>query len=733
MHGRHKLTTPRRIAIIAAAALTFGSFSYIGGSSASVNAAGIKHLDQIRVALVINAAKYKKVEPLVSLTSPGGFDIGVRSSVSAEVKPWASIADTTIRMSLDQFSTMMLETTDFAAAKALNAKLAVMPEDSYVLSRTKMGKPVYQVYYGSLPTKTEADNAAAQALKDPTVAALTKSGTPTGTGPLHLSAGAFASEAAAGQQLAVYTQAGISADIVLQADNTGLVSYGVWVGNEATDVKLEAVKQAALKAVPNTPLQAANTKSPYLIRRSDVTAANSPTASITHYTTATGDQKTMVQPKKMGIAVKENAERKYRGNMEVSTYHDRLALVNEVPMEQYLYGVLGSELSSLWPAEALKAQAVAARTFAIVQGNKYEIAQVTDTTLDQAYFGLDKEFTAGNLAVDATKDEVISDKRGNLITPVFASNAGGQTADSTEVWGNAVDYLRSVASPDQGAEQGKAIWYQIQLSDGRIGFVHSMYVKDTTQKDASGKSYFEATESDVNVRLAPYVDNTANPSIAKLAMKEKVLVVGQERESNAYSWIRGPYTLNDMKSKLAAANISINGELTSLEVSKRGPSGRVIELKANGVAVNVPYPDALRSALGGLPSTLFEIEGAGSYTGTSPSVPNLALLTSSGVVSSSSTTDSFYVLSGKQTQPTAVKKSDVMTISASGISKPQTSSTGSSGSSGAAPKGTIIIRGKGNGHGLGMSQWGAKGFAEQGYDYKKILQTYYTGVNITKE
>ena len=48
---------------------------------------------------------------------------------------------------------------------------------------------------------------------------------------------------------------------------------------------------------------------------------------------------------------------------------------------------LGSELNSGWPAEALKAQAVAARTFAIKQGNKYEIAQVTDTTLDQAYYG----------------------------------------------------------------------------------------------------------------------------------------------------------------------------------------------------------------------------------------------------------------------------------------------------------------------------------------------------------
>lgn len=736
MFGRHQLVNPKRIAIITAAALTFTASLY-GGSEA--NADGTKHLDQIRVALVINAVKYKKIEPLVSLTSQGGFDIGVRGSANTEPKTWASISDATIRMSLDQYSMMMLETPDYTTARTLNGKLAVMAEESFVLSRMKLGKMVYQVYYGNLPTQGEAESAASQALKDPTVAALTKSAPPVPSGPLHLSAGTYDSEGAAQQQIAVYTGAGIQADLVLQENGAGNVAYGVWLGSEATAAKLELVKQAALKAAPNTPIQPANTKSAYLIRRSDVTSSASPIIAVAHYVTAVGEQKTVIHPKKQGIAVKERMDRKFRGDMEVSTYHDRLALVNELPMDQYLYGVIGAELNSQWPAEALKAQAVAARTYAIVQGNKYEIAQVTDTTLEQAYYGLDKEFTAGNQAVDATKDEVITNARG-LITPVFASNAGGITADSTEAWGNSVDYLRSVASPDEGAEQGKAIWYQIQLTDGRIGFVHSMYVKDSGQKDKAGKAIYEATESDVNVRLAPYVDNVANPGIAKLAAKEKVVVLGQERESNAYSWIRGPYTLSEIKSKLEAAKININGELTSLEVSKRGPSGRAIELKANGVVVKVDNPDAIRGLLGGLPSTLFEIEGAGSYTGTSSSATstaNIAILSGSGVVTSSSPSDSVYVLAGKQTQPTAVKTTELMTLSSTGLSKPAV--TGTTASS-IPPKGStalqgnqIIFRGKGFGHGVGMSQWGAKGFAEKGYDYKKILQTYFAGVNITKE
>ena len=100
-------------------------------------------------------------------------------------------------------------------------------------------------------------------------------------------------------------------------------------------------------------------------------------------------------------------------------------------------------------------------------------------------------------------------------------------------------YLRSVPSPDEGAEKGKANWYRIQLTDGRTGYVHSMYLKDSGRRVRSGASYYEATEQGVNVRVAPYVDNAANPSIAQLSAKEKVLVLGQEKESNAYSWIRG--------------------------------------------------------------------------------------------------------------------------------------------------------------------------------------------------
>lgn len=731
MKRTKKRLAPRTLALITTAALTFGTVQVL---VIPAHAAGLSHLDEVRVALFIDSAKYKLIEPVTTLSSTGGMDISVRSSAGVAEQLWLSVQESTIRTSLDQYSVMMLETADFTAAKGLSAKLATMSADSYVLSRVEQGKTVFQVFYGSLPTKEAAESASAQALRDATVAAITKQAPPVVTGPLHLSAGTYASEAAALQQAAVYTGAGIQADLALQEDTAGKPAYCVWIGNEATPDQLEVVKQAAMRAVPTIPLQAANTKASYLIRRSDVTASPSGTTPVPHFAVGAGQQKTLIHSKSEAITVKEKADRKYRGDMEISTYQNKLALVNEVPMESYLYGVLGAELSSGWPAEALKAQAVAARTFVIKQGNKYEIAQVSDTTLDQAYYGMQKEFAAGNQAVDATKDEVISDKNG-LISPVFSSNSGGKTADPSEVWGNPLSYLRSVASPDQGAEKGKATWYRIELADGRLGYVSSEYLKDSGQKDKNGTPYYESTDQNVNVRLAPYVDNTANPSIDQLAAKERVLVVGQEKESNAYSWTRGPYTASEMKSKLTAAGVPVNGELTSLEISARGPSGRVTELKANGVVLKVPYPDALRTVLGGLPSTLFEIEGAGSYTGNTPQGTNLAIVGGGSAQTGTISADSVYVLSGNQSQPTVLNKTDLTALGTAGLAKP-TDKPGIPGKPSVTPtQGSkqFVFRGTGYGHGLGMSQWGARGFAEQGYDYKKILQTYYAGVNITKE
>jgi stage II sporulation protein D len=361
--------------------------------------------------------------------------------------------------------------------------------------------------------------------------------------------------------------------------------------------------------------------------------------------------------------------------------------------------------------EALKAQAVAARTYALQQGVKYQIAHVSDSTVDQAYKGAGAEFSSALEAATATKGELLANKAG-LITPLFSSNAGGMTAEPTEVWGNKVDYLKSAATPDNGAEKGKAIWYRIVLPNGKTGYISSTYAKATGQKNPAGLDYYEATGTGVSVRSAPYVDNSANPALFKVDIGDRFIVIDQAVESNAYSWIRGPYDADQLKEKINTVLAKpIAGALDQLEVSERGASGRVTSMKANGQELKPAYPDAFRSLLYGLPSTRFEIEETGSYT----------IQGANGAV-----------------RKQAASSAGVAIASANGVAK------GAAGSQifvmGADNKvrmtdqpSRYIFKGTGFGHGLGMSQWGAKGYAELGYDYKKILQTYYDGVSLIKE
>jgi stage II sporulation protein D len=679
--------------------------------------AAVPKLDSIRVALFIDSTKFKSIEPVVTLSSTSGLDIGIRSAAATKI--WISVAGSaSVRGSLDQFGVMMLETSDFNAAKTLYAKLSTMSGDSYVISRMKQGKSAYQVFYGSYASFDAATAAKAQALQDANVVALVKGAEPVLTGPLHFTAGSYGTEAEAARQVGVLSQAGLNADLAIQEDAAGKLWYSAWVGNEATQEQLNGVQLKAASLLSNVKLQPALTTAPYLVKRSDVTEDSTGTGGIAHYAAGGSGVKTWIHPKQAGITVKERSTRIYRGDIELSSYNGKLAVVNEVPFEQYLYAVVSSELSSAWPIEALKAQAVAARTYALNQGLKYEIAQVSDTTLDQAYYGMQKEFPAALQAVDATKDEVLV-YNNKLISPFYSSNAGGMTADPSEVWGNPVAYLKSVPSPDEGAAAGKALWLEVKMASGTIGYVHSSYLKNTGQKSPAGLALYEATEAAVNVRMAPYVDNTANPSIAQLNAKERVELLGQEKESNAYSWIRGPYDAAFLETKLANAGVNLEGGLQSLEVTKRGPSGRVMELKANGQVVKVSSPDGFRSLLGGLPSTRFEIEVTGSYTVNGAPV---------NVPAGTAPTGSMYVLSGKQTQPVVIDKSQIFVLGASGEVKPMPQNDKIE-----MTNKKYLFKGTGYGHGLGMSQWGAKGYAELGYDYKKILQTYYSGVNIVKE
>jgi stage II sporulation protein D len=135
----------------------------------------------------------------------------------------------------------------------------------------------------------------------------------------------------------------------------------------------------------------------------------------------------------------------FRGNLVLYVDNGKLCAVEDFTMEEYLYGVVGREMSGSSPIEALKAQAVAARTFGYYEAGlrhtkDYDIDNIRQS---QAYIGTESENPNSIYAVNLTAGEVIKYK-GDIIFAAFAANCGGYTEDNSEVFGNKLPYLQAI-------------------------------------------------------------------------------------------------------------------------------------------------------------------------------------------------------------------------------------------------------------------------------------------------
>lgn len=145
-------------------------------------------------------------------------------------------------------------------------------------------------------------------------------------------------------------------------------------------------------------------------------------------------------------------DRWYRGRTQIVPNGRGLTAINHVDLEQYLYSVLGGEMGGNWPQEALKAQAVAARTYALYQRERSgsRAYDVGDTPAWQVYDGIVDESTGTQAAVNATAGQVLT-FNSKIIEAVFHSSAGGCTDNVEDVWTQALPYLRSVPDYDQSS------------------------------------------------------------------------------------------------------------------------------------------------------------------------------------------------------------------------------------------------------------------------------------------
>lgn len=122
-----------------------------------------------------------------------------------------------------------------------------------------------------------------------------------------------------------------------------------------------------------------------------------------------------------------------------------VTVVNNVPVEDYLYGVVPKEMPASWNMEALRAQSVAARTFALKNRGRHraEGYDLCNTAECQVYEGMGAETKASTEAVDSTRGEVLF-YQGTISDALFHTDSGGMTESSENVWGSRVPYLRSV-------------------------------------------------------------------------------------------------------------------------------------------------------------------------------------------------------------------------------------------------------------------------------------------------
>ncbi len=175
--------------------------------------------------------------------------------------------------------------------------------------------------------------------------------------------------------------------------------------------------------------------------------------------------------------------KRYSGLINIKNLKSEIFVVNTLGIEKYLTSVVGSEMPHRWPLEALKAQAIASRTYALKKtgNNLYDI---DSTQSDQVYNGLESRTYKTNKAVKYTRSLVITHKN-KLINALFHSSSAGMTENSENVWRNKYPYLVSVKDFDQ--KNPKLYWKKIfsnkelQILFPNIGGIKEIEILDITK------------------------------------------------------------------------------------------------------------------------------------------------------------------------------------------------------------------------------------------------------------
>lgn len=249
-----------------------------------------------------------------------------------------------------------------------------------------------------------------------------------------------------------------------------------------------------------------------------------------------------------GAAITQVAECKDRSGTRSCTYYgdfqfsrlstqdpQKLTLVNFVGLEPYVKGVTPYEMSSGWPLEALKAQAVCARTYVAshMNGSPANGFDVTGTTTSQVYYGTLDASANSDRAVDETAGKFVR-YEGKLCETFYFAADGGATEDSENVWVTAVPYLRGVVDPYEKDIDFYCKSWSTSVSHAAVGDISITY---TPIGNAMTVTVGDKTYSKDAVR-------TFLTSVCGLRYNSRHFTVEYDAAADAYSVVGGGYGHN---------------------------------------------------------------------------------------------------------------------------------------------------------------------------------------------
>ena len=399
---------------------------------------------------------------------------------------------------------------------------------------------------------------------------------------------------------------------------------------------------------------------------------------------------------------------------QVDGIHDGVSLINVLPIEAYIAGVLPYEISNSWPIEVQKEFAIAARSFTLTHLGTSKHSSygfdLCNTDCCEVYKGAGRINEAVMEAVLGTKGIVIS-YDGGIVTSYYSSTVGGVTVSSADCWGGAeVPYLQAIETPwEDYMNHSNGFWinevspYQLLERLNKAGYnelqggiadleieelaKNSTYVKKLKVTDIYGTSVTITYTDKVRTSLTPYV-NSANFVVGRGSVEyteETPSFVGSGVQAAAISGTQ----LDKSEGFTETDELYI---LTSDSYDKIDYVGEVRIMTSKGEIECTKH-------------TLFTVskQTAEAYIGTEEFDK-----IRDEVESSSST-------GGVEQHTTETVRSD------SGLTTKIAY---------AEDANNFIFVGKGWGHGVGMSQWGAYDLAENGYTYDAIIKAYFPTIDL---